>query len=154
MTNWRLKKHKKMHSNPRLKQCFYFQNDIQCPFDELGCKFAHGFEPQADDLSDECMENVDDNQARAKLGGSDTFNHEVQSARKKASRVRHSILTTSVFVDSLFFTSTPKKSYKNHNCSKNNYMSCDDCLDEVIEGMDREENDDLATGQAALLLGT
>ena len=56
-----------MHSNPRLKQCYYLKNDIQCPFDDLGCKFGHGLDTQAVDIIDVGKENADN-----------TFNHEVQ----------------------------------------------------------------------------
>ena len=70
-----------------------------------------------------------------------------------------------VFEDIPICTSTPKKYYKNHNCSKNNYTKCDDCLDEVLKHLNKDEEDiplerqttgheDLATGQAAPLLGT
>ena len=72
VTNWRLKTHVKMHSNPRLKQCDYFKNDMQCPFDDLRFKFGHGLDTQAVDIIDEGKDNADDKST------SDTFNHEVQ----------------------------------------------------------------------------
>ena len=149
VTNWRLKKHAKMHSNPRLKQCYCFKNKIQCPFDDLGCKFGHGFETQAVDIIEK--ENADDNSEM------DTFNHEEQGdhlAEKKGDSVVDSILTNPAFSDSSFFTSTPKKSCKNHNYTKTNYTNCNDCLDEVLERLNIDGKEDLATGQAAPLLGT
>ena len=40
--SWRLEKHNKMHdSNITVRKCHYFNNDKQCPFDEIGCKFLH-----------------------------------------------------------------------------------------------------------------
>ena len=60
VTNWRLKKHVKMHSNPILKQCYYFKNDINCPFDDLGCKFGHSFDTQAVDTIDKDKGNAED----------------------------------------------------------------------------------------------
>ena len=38
---WRLKKHQEMHLNINLKKCHYFNNSKTCPFEEVGCKFAH-----------------------------------------------------------------------------------------------------------------
>ena len=60
VTNWRLQKHIKMHPNQSLKQCYYFKNDIQCPFADLGCKFGHGLDTQAVDIIDEGKGNADD----------------------------------------------------------------------------------------------
>ena len=40
LLKWRLMKHMKVHSQPT-KTCNYFSNDIECPFEELGCKFQH-----------------------------------------------------------------------------------------------------------------
>ena len=132
VTNWRLKKHIKMHSNPRLKQCFYFKNDMQCPFDDLGCKFGHGLDTQAVDIIDEGKDNADDKST------SDTFNHEVQGDHLEEKK-DDSILINPPFKDISFFTSTPKKSYKNHTCSKNNFTNCDECLDEVLERLNKDE---------------
>ena len=38
---WRLTKHRKNHTSTEIKKCHYFNNNIACPFDELGCMFAH-----------------------------------------------------------------------------------------------------------------
>ena len=40
LLKWRLMKHMKGHSQPT-KTCNYFINAIECPFEELGCKFQH-----------------------------------------------------------------------------------------------------------------
>ena len=40
LLEWRLKKHKQMHSViPRT--CRFFMNNMPCPFEEIGCKFSH-----------------------------------------------------------------------------------------------------------------
>ena len=38
---WRMLKHQESHRDPRQKKCHYFNNRKTCPFDELGCMFAH-----------------------------------------------------------------------------------------------------------------
>ena len=41
MTEWRLKKHAKIHSITKIKICKYFKKSVFCPFDKFGCKFRH-----------------------------------------------------------------------------------------------------------------
>ena len=38
---WRLKKHLTIHSDQDIKGCHYFNNQKTCPFETLGCMFAH-----------------------------------------------------------------------------------------------------------------
>jgi chromosome segregation ATPase len=42
--NWRLRKHKEGHEKS-LKYCHYFNNDLICPYEDNGCKFAHKVSP-------------------------------------------------------------------------------------------------------------
>ena len=44
---WRLLKHKLNHDNISKAKCHYFNNNLTCPFEEMGCMFAH-------ELSDMC----------------------------------------------------------------------------------------------------
>ena len=44
---WRLLKHKQNHDNISKPKCHYFNNNLTCPFEEMGCMFAH-------ELSDMC----------------------------------------------------------------------------------------------------
>ena len=37
---WRLKKHREVHEQ-QTKKCHYFNNSKTCPYEEIGCKFAH-----------------------------------------------------------------------------------------------------------------
>ena len=37
---WRLKRHKEVH-DIKTKKCHYFNNAKTCPYEEIGCKFAH-----------------------------------------------------------------------------------------------------------------
>ena len=39
----------KIHSEANTKPCIYFRGRVECPFEELGCKFLHSF---AEDTSD------------------------------------------------------------------------------------------------------
>ena len=36
---WRMKKHLEGHNEKR--PCYYFNNNLECPFSKIGCKFAH-----------------------------------------------------------------------------------------------------------------
>ena len=38
---WRLLKHKSNPDNKWLQKCHYFNNNVTCPFEEMGCMFAH-----------------------------------------------------------------------------------------------------------------
>ena len=45
VTKWRLKKHKVIHTGRVKKCCYFFNKNVICPFDELGCKFIHPTDP-------------------------------------------------------------------------------------------------------------
>ena len=55
VTAWRLKKHKQIHVEKFTKSCKYFKGNIECPFEELGCKFLHDVD--IEDISDKNCEN-------------------------------------------------------------------------------------------------
>ena len=38
---WRLEKHKTLHTSEVLRKCHYFNNNKKCPFEDLGCMFIH-----------------------------------------------------------------------------------------------------------------
>ena len=38
---WRLRKHEENHNNMSLKKCHFFNNEKACPFEQIGCMFAH-----------------------------------------------------------------------------------------------------------------
>ena len=38
---WRLKKHQEIHTNQNIRKCHYFNNQKCCPFEVIGCMFAH-----------------------------------------------------------------------------------------------------------------
>ena len=38
---WRMLMHKKNHDNKWVKKCYYFNNNLVCPFEEMGCMFLH-----------------------------------------------------------------------------------------------------------------
>merc|ERR1711954_230098 len=41
VTKWRLKRHQECHNEKTQRKCHYFNNMIECPFQEYGCKFLH-----------------------------------------------------------------------------------------------------------------
>ena len=57
LLNWRLEKHELMHEKI-VKPCKYFISNLDCPFEQLGCKFLHQSLPSAvirgDDQSKIC----------------------------------------------------------------------------------------------------
>jgi hypothetical protein len=38
---WRLSKHLQTHSSTTTKKCHYFNNGKACPYEDIGCMFAH-----------------------------------------------------------------------------------------------------------------
>ena len=38
---WRLLKQKKNHDKTSIQKCHYFNNNLTCPFEEMGCMFVH-----------------------------------------------------------------------------------------------------------------
>ena len=40
-SNERLIKHKNIHSEAVKKNCYYFNNEVECPYEEFGCKYIH-----------------------------------------------------------------------------------------------------------------
>ena len=41
LLKWRLKKHEEIHGTKSQKFCHYFNNEKNCPYEEIGCKFRH-----------------------------------------------------------------------------------------------------------------
>ena len=41
LLQWRLKEHIKTHSQLQVRICHYFNNNSECPFNQVGCKFKH-----------------------------------------------------------------------------------------------------------------
>ena len=62
VTAWRLRKHMRIHSQLFTKTCKYFEANIVCPFEELGCKFKHDvhIKDTFDERDDMTMDNIVD----------------------------------------------------------------------------------------------
>ena len=109
VTKWRLDKHVKMHSIINLKECNYFRNKRQCPFEDLGCKFGHGtdFQREATDRQ------IGDISEQSNETNDKTFDYEGD-----------------MLENSSFCTSTPLKKkkilLKCEECP--NLTQCTDCL--------------------------
>ena len=41
LSKWRFKKHREMHVKSFIRTCHFFNNNLTCPFELNGCKFAH-----------------------------------------------------------------------------------------------------------------
>ena len=111
VTEWRLKKHARIHSNIKTRQCKYFISQTKCPFDELGCKFRH--DTKIDSSSPTQNTSIDLSEI--------SFN--MDSTIEK--------LSGSVKSDDIpsFFTSTPRK------CEECEDMSqCIDCIVKHVLG--------------------
>ena len=52
---WRLKKHMKMHVE-EVNKCHFFNNNKNCPYDDIGCKFLH--EPSGKCKFDDCSNQL------------------------------------------------------------------------------------------------
>ena len=100
---WRFLKHQEIHKDQNRRKCHYFNNDKYCPFEEIGCMFAH-------EASEICMfdEICSKKLCAYKHTGSQNKNEE---SRKVCSYSEMKL--------SMFKTSTPKKM---------NY-ECEDCED-------------------------
>ena len=63
LIEWRLRKHVEVHTES-IKTCNYFLNKIECPFEELGCKFMHDNPKNHNEDDDESpKENEDDDES-------------------------------------------------------------------------------------------
>ena len=43
---WRLTKHMREHQQLNIRKCHYFNNNKECPFSKIGCKFSHEIAPE------------------------------------------------------------------------------------------------------------
>ena len=99
VTRWRLEKHTKMHSNPKIKICRYVIKNEPCPFDKLGCKFKH-VEPYKNDKVGHMEVKYD--------ASSEVTNNKVEKGEFEKAYA--------------FITSTPKKSVENYSSPTNQFM--------------------------------
>ena len=44
---WKLQRHEKAHQDKTIRKCYFYNNRLECPFFENGCKFAH-------EIADQC----------------------------------------------------------------------------------------------------
>ena len=111
VTEWRLRKHTKIHSNKITKQCHYFMNNVRCPFDDLGCKFLHVISYNSG------LKKVDDSKSKEFNTMEDSAENDIDVNNTE---MTNSIDTSENGRENTFFTSTPKSKKQ----------SCEDCLDE------------------------
>jgi hypothetical protein len=108
VTEWRLNKHRRIHSDEKTRQCIYFRKKIRCPYDEFGCKFRHSTDIQ-DTTSGQMIEYS------TKLS---EHSIDIQTISRQGEDM--------VEVNS-FYTSTPKKQ-ENHRSAKKDWFKCEYCI--------------------------
>ena len=136
---WRMLKHQESHRDPGKKKCHYFNNRKTCPFDEIGCMFAHETSEMCrfDKICNnklcpfqhtinkyEIQNNEEQNEVKTKeaenFNFSDNFNdHEMEMEMEME--------------QNNFQTSTPKKrKYECEDCA--NQSECVECIVKRYEG--------------------
>ena len=102
-----------IHTGKVKKQCYYFNNNVICPFDDLGCKFIHSIDPYHS-VIDKSTET--ENESGLEEGDNETdpdSNEETKTIET-------------------FCTSTPKKEVQCEECK--NTSECIDCTVKRIIG--------------------
>ena len=123
--NWRLGKHMKMHSEKAVRHCYYFNNNHECPFAELGCKFLHK-EAKICLFGEKCQRRLcpfkHPDKGHAQSDTKTSINEEhVDVTEEKNSSDDEFLLNGAVF------TSTPNK--VNYECEEcNNGDQCTDSM--------------------------
>lgn len=116
VTKWRERKHQRIHNSKVKTSCYYFINDIHCPFDALGCKFLHDLPNRNNMETSEqktTREEFVDNVAEE---ASDIVELEITD---EAIEEISTIIAAEHHKERITFqTSTPKK-----------FFPCDECLD-------------------------
>ena len=120
---WRLRKHMRLHTLKNVKPCYYFNNNMKCPFDEFGCKFLHVVsqteEENENKLNDTKVDNLDN-------VGNNEYNKENEVTELNDTEI-DDLENDSMNESSLYKTSTPKK--KRIQCSECiNQPQCTDCF--------------------------
>ena len=111
VTNWRLRKHERIHSEKNTKPCHYFTDKVDCPFEDLGCKFVHVF-PES--FSQNSGDTIDDALKKDFVVDSRDMRNSFDN-------------TEEIEVISSFLTSTPKRHPKKcEGCLED--WECVDCL--------------------------
>ena len=122
--NWRLKKHMKLHTEEFVKHCYYFNNNINCPFEEIGCKFLHA-EAKSCGFGSKCNKRL----CPLRHHEEDNVQSDVNSSKvEKHEGVKESDMSSEEFQsDDSFLTSTPNKiKYECEECI--NKTQCTDCF--------------------------
>ena len=122
--NWRLRKHMKLHTEGFVKHCYYFNNNRDCPFEELGCKFLHA-EAEICNFGSKCKRRLCPLRHPDEVTGQSDVNI---SKVEKHDDVDESCMSSEEFQSgNCFLTSTPyKKDFECEECI--NKTQCNDCF--------------------------
>ena len=121
---WRLRKHQMSHLDEERKKCHYFNNGKNCPFDEIGCMFAH-------EASKMCMFDKSCSNKLCSYQHSTSSNKNLESEKFKSKEDNEN----SYICEDLhsFEASTPKKSYECEDC-ENESEECVECIVKRVRG--------------------
>ena len=113
VTEWRLHRHRSIHSDEKTRQCIYFRKQITCPYDELGCKFRHSTSIQDTTLNSQMKEN------------STKFSEHSIDIQTISGQSEDMVEVNS------FYTSTPKKE-ENYKSTKKEWFRCEYCVNSSL----------------------
>ena len=107
---WRLLKHQENHKNPTWTKCHYFNNEKDCPYEEIGCMFAH-------EASEICKFGP--------MCSNKLCSYQHTTSQYKT-QVRPKVWSYQKMEPSMFKTSTPKKINKCEDCADKS--ECVECI--------------------------
>ena len=117
---WRLLMHKKNHETKWVKKCHYFNNNLVCPFEEMGCMFLHE-DSVICKFGEQCSRNLCSYKHR-KVGDDEDICDENNEENDE-----------SELITSTFQTSTPKK--RDNRCEDcENTSECVECIVKRVTG--------------------
>ena len=112
--------HMKNHSNKWVKKCHYFNNNLVCPFEEMGCMFLHE-DSVICKFGEKCSINFCSYKHRKVGDDEDKYDEKIEENDE------------SELITSTFQTSTPKK--RDNQCDDCvNTSECVDCIVKRVRG--------------------
>ena len=131
---WRMLMHMKNHSNKVTKKCHYYNNNLMCPFEEMGCMFIHE-ESSLCRFDGKCTKRLCSYKHRDVIERQNSTNAVVDDKEESVSFQDENYWDESKNKNksSLFQTSTPKKNDDQcEDCA--NQSECVDCIVKRFRG--------------------
>jgi hypothetical protein len=129
-----VEKHLRKHSTIKVKKCKYFNNNkIFCPFDKLGCKFGHNENIQDGHLTTDNSKMMLEEPLEERKSDSDEDKFPVTTSNELVMDIDNEVFESQfetksfdTIEDTLFCTSTPKRSFPCEDCDIGS--ECVDCF--------------------------